>query len=123
MNSNLKLKIGHCYRLAENGSTEFAQDGLKVCVQEFCDEPLLKSKFGNPEAVLKSIERASYRIGVDVALEYAKYFYQKGDKKAARGWLRKAKWDAKQVGLDISDNISVMKCKYKDRMPVLSFLF
>jgi len=118
MDSNLKSKIDHCYRLADNGATEFAQAGFKVCIQEFCDGPLLKSKFKNPEAVLKSIERASYRIGVDVALKYAEHFYQKGDKKAARGWLSKAKWDAKQVGLDVSDNISGMKSKYKDRMPI-----
>ena len=100
MNTDFKSRINHCYALAENGATELAQAGLQLSVEEFCAEPH-KSSFGYPESVLQSIERASHRVGVDVALQHAEHFYQKGDKSAAHGWLRYAKMHAKPKYLNI----------------------
>ena len=118
MSGDLKSRIDHCYALAENGATELAQVGLQLSVEKFCAEPH-KSPLGNPGSVLQSIERTSYRVGVDVALQYAERFYQEGDKSAARGWLRYAKMHAKQLKLDITPSISKMKDNYRDLMPLL----
>lgn len=118
MTPDLKSKIDHCYALAENNATELAQAGLQISVEKFCNK-LDKSSFGNPTSILQSIERASHRVGVDIAFQYAKHFYQEGDKSAARGWLRYAKMHAKKLELDVSGRISEMKGKYKDRMPLL----
>ena len=117
MSIDLKSRIDHCYTLAENGATELAQAGLKIYVEEFCDTKY-KLSLGDPNSILQSIEKTSFRIGVDVGFEYAEHFYQKGDKKAARGWLYHAKIHAKPLKLDIGNRISEIKEKYKDRMPI-----
>ena len=117
MSVDLKSRIEHCYRLAENGATELAQAGLQIYVEEFCDSPY-KSSLGNPESIFESIEKASHRVGVNVGLQYAEHFYKEGDKNAARGWLYHAKIHAKPLKLDIKENISEIKSKYKDRIPI-----
>ncbi len=118
MNKDLKSRIDHCYTLSENGATKLAQAGLQVYVKVFCDEPH-KTNLGNVEAIISSMERASHRIGVDVALQYAEHFYQERDNKAARGWLHYGRWHAKKIGLNIGEKISEMKRKYQDRIPLI----
>lgn len=117
MSTDLKSRIEHCYTLAENGAMELAQAGLQIYVEKFCDTPY-KSSLGNPESILQSIEKASHRVGVDIAFQYAEHFYQEGDKSVARGWLYHAKIHAKPIKLDIGRRISEMKSKYKDRIPI-----
>lgn len=116
MSTDLKSRIDHCYVLAENGATELAKTGLQIYIKKFCDVPY-KSFLGNPESILQSIEKASHRVGVDVAFQYAEHFYQKEDKSSARKWLSYAKMHAKPLKLNITNKISEMKCKYKDRVP------
>jgi hypothetical protein len=116
MISNLQSRLDHCYELAENGDTKSAEVILLEVVEKFCSKPLIPSK--DAETVLKSIEKASHRIGVDVAFGYAEYFYQNGDPKAARGWLLYANDHAKYLGMNIGHRISEMKGRYKDRMPL-----
>jgi len=118
MNTDLKSKIDHCYTLAKNGATELAQASLSFYPKQFWAEPF-KSSLGNPESVFKSIERTSHRIGIDVSLQYATHFYQEGDKSSAHGWLRYARMHARQLKLNITDNISEIKDKYKDNTPIL----
>lgn len=117
---DLISKIDHCYAVANHGTTELAQKGLLKYTEQFCAENY-KSKFNNPESILQSIQRTSHRIGVDVALESAEQFYEKGDRRAAREWLYYAKRHARPIKLDISESISDIKDKYKDRMPLLLF--
>ncbi|MBI2672914.1 hypothetical protein HYX19_01520 [Candidatus Woesearchaeota archaeon] len=118
INPDLKSRIDHCYALAKNGATELALVGLKLSIKEFCAEPH-KQSFGNPELVLQSIERTSHRIGVEIAFQHAEHFYQEGGKSAARGWLRYEKIHASPLKLDITNRISEMKDKYRDRTPLL----
>ena len=121
MANDLKSRIDHCYALAENGSTELAKAGLQSYVKKFCDE-LHKNgqnSFLDADSVIKSIERTSHRIGIDVALQYAEDFYEKRENSKARGWLDYGKWHAKQIGLNIGEQISEIKRKYSDRMPLI----
>ncbi len=117
MKSDIKSKIEHCYALAEHGTIELAQSGLRSIVEDFCTET--DNSFGRSESTLQDIQKTSHRIGVEVALQFAEHFYENGDRGAARDWLRYAKMHAKQLKLDIAENISEMKRKYGDRIPIL----
>jgi|SRR3989338_2269565 len=105
---DIKSRLEHCEKLAENGATELAQAGLKLIVENNQIE----------QGILKSIERISYRTGIDIAFRYAEKFYMKGNKSAARNWLKHAKMHARNLDININYRISEIKIKYKDRIPI-----
>lgn len=115
MQKSMQSRADHCYALAENGATELANTALKLAVGKLYE--FTEATLGRAQA-LESMERAARRIGVDVALGYAGHFYHEKGYRAAREWLRYARFNAKCLNLDISGRISAMKGKYKDRMPL-----
>lgn len=116
MDQNLQSRVDHCYTLAENGYVVVANALLPHLVEQFLES---MESLSDVESFSKSIERTSHRMGIENAFEYAEFFYQKGDKGAARGWLRYAKWHAGKLKLNIGYRVSGMKRRYKDRIPLL----
>lgn len=115
MKEELSHKLCHAYRLAENGASELASRQLRFAVEDLCNLPLGDKS----ESLCCRIEHTGHRTGIEVAFQYAEHFYKQGDKRAARGWLHKAKYDAKQISLDITKRISRLKKTYRDRRPII----
>lgn len=113
---DLQSRIADCRVLAEKGNTEQAQAELTHVVEDFCAGP--KPKVEESKLILKSIESTAHRIGVNVALNSAEQFYQKGDIGAAREWLRYARTHAGALDMDIGDQVSTLKQTYNDRIPL-----
>ena len=125
---DLKSRLNYCRGLAEEGHTKLAYLDFENCVKEFTEgveknrEDILKSndplktseELKKYESILEVMERTGHRIGVNIAVEHAKFFYQKGDKNAARQWLYHAQMHTQKLTSDISDIIFEMKDKYKD---------